>query len=472
MTHLEMQRGKVAMKKEEFYPEVGATAACTLRALKAVEYCGTRNKERQIAKEQEVRHLLVCDSWFGSVKAVENAKLMYRVPKTNGPQGEYDLKICRERGQNPNGHEIIGAVKTNTGSYPKKQIDKIMRHWPSGSYLVLECRTPDTKVDLVAIGYKYNSKKVLCFIMSKNAGSTAPGKPYIAKFPDKHGNVQERRVTRPEILSLSFGCADAIDSHNHCRQFRLGLERLWLTRNPWFRLNCTIVGMTVVDAFRCLKYYHLGNFKGMTVAEFADGLAHDCVYNPFRKDREERRAVPSAASLEPDCIDVVKEQMKDQFAALLEQSGIIMNQNIELFSTACQQSLPTSIRMERAPRESNGSTLTEETPSLDACIDIGIHELKAVPMENNRNRRRKYTCVICKGKNNKTIHFCDHPVCQRMHPNGCFICNPSSAKNPIRNTEAVGGDKNTLTCLQIHQNQFREMKLEEYRNKIKQRAQL
>ena len=144
---------------------------------------------------------------------------------------------------------------------------------------------------------------------------------------------------------------------------------------------------------------------------FADGLAHDCVYNPFRKDSEKRRAVPSVASLEPDCIDVVKEQMKDQFAALLEQSGMIMSQNIELFSAACQQSLPTRIRMEREPRESSGSTLTEETPSLNACIDIGIHELKAVPMEENRSRRRKYTCVICKGSNNKTTHFCNHPVC-------------------------------------------------------------
>ena len=125
-----------------------------------------------------------------------------------------------------------------------------MNKWPSGAYLVLECKAPETGVDLVALGYKYNSRKVMCFILTKNAGSTAPGlKPYIAKFPDQHGNVRERRVQRPAILGEYFDSSDVIDSHNHCRQFRLALERLWLTKNPWFRLDCTFIGMTVIDTF-------------------------------------------------------------------------------------------------------------------------------------------------------------------------------------------------------------------------------
>ena len=68
---------------------------------------------------------------------------------------------------------LVASVKTNTSLYPKKEIEKIMKGWPGGSYLVLECTTPDTKVDLVAIGYKYNSRKTLCFIMSKNAEKLA-----------------------------------------------------------------------------------------------------------------------------------------------------------------------------------------------------------------------------------------------------------------------------------------------------------
>ena len=158
-----------------------------------------------------------------------------------------------------------------------------------------------------------------------------------------------------------------------------------------------------------------------------------------------------------------------------------MNQNIDLISTI-GQSLPTSIRTERVSRESNGSTLTDESspssllaspfPDQLACIDIGIHQLVKKDLESNRKRRLKNTCVICKGQNNKTIYYCNHPVCQRMYPNGCFICNPQSAKDPIRKTEAVGGADNKFTCLEIHENRFREMKLEEYRNKTRQRTNL
>ena len=38
---------------------------------------------------------------------------------------------------------------------------------------------------LVCFGYKYNVKKLLIFITTKGAGSTQPGQPYLAKFPDK-----------------------------------------------------------------------------------------------------------------------------------------------------------------------------------------------------------------------------------------------------------------------------------------------
>ena len=116
-----------------------------------------------------------------------------------------------------------------------------MKDWPpaGGSVLTLECKTPETGVDLVAsIGYKYNQKKVLCFVMTKNAGSTKSGdNPYRARFPDEFGNLKERiLVDRPEAtIGHYFKFADLIYSHNNNRQFRLALEQLWLTINAWFR---------------------------------------------------------------------------------------------------------------------------------------------------------------------------------------------------------------------------------------------
>jgi hypothetical protein len=37
----------------------------------------------------------------------------------------------------------------------------------------------------VALGYEYQKKRTLHFVMSQNAGSTLPGDPYEMNFPDK-----------------------------------------------------------------------------------------------------------------------------------------------------------------------------------------------------------------------------------------------------------------------------------------------
>jgi hypothetical protein len=52
-----------------------------------------------------------------------------------------------------------------------------MKNWPGGMSLLMEATT-SKGVKLLAIGYKYNSSKVLCFVATKNAGSTVLGEPY------------------------------------------------------------------------------------------------------------------------------------------------------------------------------------------------------------------------------------------------------------------------------------------------------
>ena len=107
--------------------------------------------------------------------------------------------------------------------FPKDQLEEEMKDFPSGSYLVMECTAPEMGVKLVAIGYKYNSRKVLFFVMTKNAGNTMPGSPYIARFTDDFGNVKSRKVERPDCISQYFRSANRIDWHNHLRQ---GILRL------------------------------------------------------------------------------------------------------------------------------------------------------------------------------------------------------------------------------------------------------
>lgn len=182
------------------------------------------------------------------------------------------------------GHELTAAVKTNTSSFPKKDIEKKMQEWPSGSCLVMESTASVTGVKLVAIGHRHNSRKTLCFIMTKDAGSTLPGAPHKARFPDQCGNVVERKVTRPDALSFCFSTSDLIDAHNHARQFLLGLEWHWKTPNPWFGNVTTVVGMTVINCWKALKFRLPQLCGNISVEEFADRLAHDCHNNGFQKN--------------------------------------------------------------------------------------------------------------------------------------------------------------------------------------------
>jgi predicted negative regulator of RcsB-dependent stress response len=48
-----------------------------------------------------------------------------------------------------------------------------------------------------------------------------------------------------------------IDEHNKQRQNLLGLEKRWLTKNPWYRLVTTMLGMAVVDTHRYYRYHQI-----------------------------------------------------------------------------------------------------------------------------------------------------------------------------------------------------------------------
>ena len=69
------------------------------------------------------------------------------------------------------------------------------------------------------------TKNVLVFLFNKGAGSTAPGEPYEARFPDAFGNVCIRHVKRPIVVSRFFKFSNQVDLHNQARQFDLSLEK-------------------------------------------------------------------------------------------------------------------------------------------------------------------------------------------------------------------------------------------------------
>lgn len=250
---IEVQEGKERMRNKRYAKQHGCTAACVLRLADASEYSGQNCTERKEAHEERIREQFDGDSWFASVALADEMS-----------------ERCRE---------FVGPVKTNHKYCPTEEIQAVMSPWPSGSQLFLECTTPRGNT-IYATGYKYNSRKVLVFVSTRNAGSSEPGEPYVAKFSDEHGNVCERQVPRPQLVAQFFHDSNVIDAHNHARQFELALEKHWVTHDAWFRLDTTFIGLTVTDAWKLFKY-GVGEMtqKEMHILDFADRVAFDCIYN-------------------------------------------------------------------------------------------------------------------------------------------------------------------------------------------------
>lgn len=91
---------------------------------------------------------------------------------------------------------------------------------PEDTWIKIE-ETPEKNVPIVCIGYIYNKKNVVKFILTRGTGRTIYRKPYEASLPDTHGNICIHLVSCPEILSIYFKYSNCVDVHNQVRQFDL-----------------------------------------------------------------------------------------------------------------------------------------------------------------------------------------------------------------------------------------------------------
>jgi hypothetical protein len=143
LTALEIQRGKTEMAKQPRY-ELGAITACTLRL----------SENLPVADDMKVG--LKGDSWRGSIKTC--AML--------GAEGKMG----------------VFQVKTAHALFPKKIIKSTLSGMPGGVHIVLEGTHPNGQY-LIALGYRYSTKRTLSFIFNAGAGSTRPGEPYEMEIP-------------------------------------------------------------------------------------------------------------------------------------------------------------------------------------------------------------------------------------------------------------------------------------------------
>ena len=131
---------------------------------------------------------------------------------------------------------------------------------------------------LIAIVCKYNTRKVLSFIVTDNTGSTKTGIPYLSKYPDQFTNVAIRPVARPLVMSFFFPAVNVVDSQNKSRHSDLVLEKWWVTQCGWLRVCITVaIGMNITNSWNMFCYgfkiYHYKKLIG--IRELLEQLAQD-----------------------------------------------------------------------------------------------------------------------------------------------------------------------------------------------------
>jgi hypothetical protein len=263
MIFLELQRGKIPMRSLEYSNSLRVTAACTMRM---AAYTKRQEDETVATGEERTKDLWLGDSWFTSVESVTAVASIL-------------------------GGRFTGVVKTSHARYPKKFIEETMLDWPAGSHLVLGATV--NGVELLAIGYKYNKRKVMCFLSTKSSGHTKPGKSYEAKWKDENGNSRSRLVPRPFVVSEYFNNCNKIDLHNQSRQHDLKLEKMWVTEDGYFRLVTTLIGIGITDCWKGYRFHLKENHrhKKQSLRDFNAILAKDLLENSFTKSLESEQSL-------------------------------------------------------------------------------------------------------------------------------------------------------------------------------------
>ena len=395
--HLELQRGKAAMADAEYANIMLKTAACASRLIKNTRNCGRNGEDEEERKMSAQRDTYLGDAWFGSVDAVLAA-------------ASHDTNL-------------VCVIKNAHNRYPKKYIEKTMQDWPPGSNLVLQATIRG--VDMVAVGYKYSKRKVLTFLCNKEAADLQPGTPYLAKWKDEHGNSVSRFVPRPAVIANYFRDSNRIDAHNQSRQFDLRLEKCWVTRCGFFCINTSLLGMTIVDAWKA--YCHHINTRhrhhNICLTDFVSVLTKDLLENHLSRD----------ALVPPPSFNLAGERNRraeDEnqiVGSLIQVPGFEMDPVIPQFERLTQDSI---------------YPIPGEDPEVDDALDSimpersverGEHGLKKIDewvvetitekdergrmLMKNQKRRERGVCNYCQ---KKTSYFC--PACTPGDKASKFWC--------------------------------------------------
>ena len=391
------------MPFKEFTKDLKSQAACTKRLCKATKSQDEGNTEGSGGHdENETVDAFIFDSWFASVQG--------------------GLALQKE------GYEFCGIVKMSHSGSPKSQVEALMEDMTGGTYIVL------VSDDLVFTGYKYNSRKVICAISSKNFQTTRPGDPYIARWADETNTSKSCEVLRPTHLSKYFRHCNAIDVHNHSRQGNLALEEKWQTQCCWFRLVTFFTGLTVTDMWRATKKGVPANnwLNKIPLRKFAEIVAMEMLDNKLSHDnyggkpvsQVPLRAPVAASNLAANGHAFAPGNAPSASETNLDEDGFIQNfakMRVGADGAVGRRFGPNKEWVCAHNPKGHIIVLTDKWQRCHVCT-VTKGSTKAV--------RSKYLCFTC-----------DKPVCLNEKGGFCMdihaLCNPDILKNGTKDRRAV-----------------------------------
>jgi Transposase IS4 len=207
---------------------------------------------------------------------------------------------------------FIGVVKTANRMFPQAYLSNIELQ-ERGQHDGLVAKDGNGRPELLSFVWVDRERRY--FIST--AGSLAPGLPYTRtrwrQLVDDRFAPPEQvtfQIAQPKAAELYYSACGKVDQHNRDRQDALKLERKLGTHNWATRVNHTILGMCIVDAWKVfsrLAFTASGaptetqsEFYGQLAAELIDNT-YDQVAVPRRSDTQ--RSVGSVAHC-PDTISL------------------------------------------------------------------------------------------------------------------------------------------------------------------------
>lgn len=181
----------------------------------------------------------------------------------------------------------IGDVKTRTSRYPVNKVKELCGTAP-GDWSVMST-TLDDGFKVYAIGHRRGGE-VHTFVASCGLTTAGDAQRYREDL-SVYGSAPPRKC--PKVLNLWSRQQPKIDKNNRFRQDILAIEERFVTRSFPFRMQTTVLGITLANAFEWFNYF-INNKRYASFIDFVRDLAYDAMNNNIDRSANE------SAGIEPE----------------------------------------------------------------------------------------------------------------------------------------------------------------------------